>query len=129
VHLIGIHISAECRIRASVIPAEAGIHTEGTVKTYYLYILASGKNGTIYIGMTNDLLRRVHEHKHNMVAGFTAKYDVHMLVYYEMGGDVRAVIEREKQLKKWNRQWKINLIEKANPTWRDLYPELVVDQQ
>jgi putative endonuclease len=99
------------------------------VKTYYVYILASGKKGTLYIGMTNDLLRRIHEHKHNMVAGFTAKYDVHILVYYEVGGDVRAVIEREKQLKKWNRQWKINLIEKDNPTWRDLYPELVGGQQ
>jgi putative endonuclease len=98
------------------------------VKTYYLYILASGKNGTLYIGMTNDLLRRVHEHKQRLVEGFTAKYDVHILVYYEAGGDVRAVIAREKQLKKWNRQWNINLIEKDNPTWRDLYPELAGDQ-
>jgi putative endonuclease len=77
--------------------------------------------------MANDLLRRVYEHKHNMVEGFTKEYDVHMLVYYEVGGDVRVVIEREKQLKKWNRQWKINLIQKNNPTWRDLYPELVGD--
>jgi putative endonuclease len=99
------------------------------VKTYYVYILASRKYGTLYVGMTNDLLRRVYEHKHNIVAGFTAKYDVHILVYYEVGGDVRAVIEREKQLKKWNRQWKINLIEKENPTWRDLYPELAGDRQ
>jgi putative endonuclease len=95
------------------------------MKTYYVYILASKKNGTLYIGMTNDLLRRVYEHKHNIIEGFTSQYNVHLLVYYETGSDVRAVIEREKRLKKWNRQWKINLIEKDNPAWRDLYPEFV----
>lgn len=95
------------------------------MKAYYLYILASRKNGTLYIGMTNDLLRRVYEHKNKLIEGFTTKYNVHILVYYEEGNDVGAVIEREKQVKKWNRQWKINLIEKSNPTWRDLYSELL----
>lgn len=95
------------------------------MKTYYVYILASGKHGTLYIGMTNDLLRRVEQHRQHLIPGFTAKYQVTDLVYYESGNDVNAVIAREKQLKKWKREWKIDLIEQSNPAWRDLYPELV----
>jgi len=95
------------------------------MKTYYVYILASERNGTLYMGMTNDLLRRVYEHKHRLIEGFSARYNVHDLVYYEEGNDIRAVIQREKQLKKWNREWKIKLIERSNPTWRDLYAELL----
>ena len=91
---------------------------------YYIYIIASQRNGTLYIGVTNSLLRRIYEHKCGLVEGFTKKYKVHILVYYEKYNDVRNAIEREKILKKWNRKWKINLIQKDNPEWRDLYSEL-----
>ena len=93
--------------------------------SYYVYILASHRNGTLYIGVTNGLLKRVHQHKNKEIAGFTKKYNVDKLVYFETCGDVMAAIVREKQLKHWNRLWKIELIEKSNPTWRDLYPELL----
>ncbi|NQT73243.1 MAG: GIY-YIG nuclease family protein [Chloroflexi bacterium] len=95
------------------------------MKKYYVYILASQRNGTLYIGVTNDLLRRVYQHKTDQVEGFTSKYEVHQLVYYEECGDIHAAIAREKQLKKWNRQWKMNLIEKSNPNWRHLYYDLL----
>jgi len=94
------------------------------MKYYYVYILASKKNGTLYIGMTNNLLQRVYQHKNNLVEGFTKKYHIHNLVYYEQGTDVTKMISREKQLKAWKRQWKIELIEKSNPEWKDLYLEL-----
>jgi putative endonuclease len=95
------------------------------MKDYYVYILASKKNGTLYIGVTSNLIKRVYEHKNNLVEGFTSKYQVHHLVYYEHTNDVRIALEREKRLKKWKRQWKIELIEKNNPEWRDLYDDLV----
>lgn len=82
------------------------------------------KNCTLYIGMTNDLIKRVYQHKNNLADGFTKKYNVHNLVYYEIHNDVCYAITREKQLKKWNRQWKIELIEKNNPEWEDLYNNL-----
>lgn len=112
---------------------QSGIHEcEGILrasvtrmKDYYVYILASKKNGTRYIGVTNDLRRRVYEHKNDLVPGFTSKYQVHSLVYYEQTNDVQSALEREKRLKKWNRQWKIELIENNNPKWRDLYDELL----
>ena len=94
-------------------------------KQYYVYILASKKNGTLYIGVTSDLVKRVYEHKENLVDGFTKKHDVHTLVYYEATTDVESAIKREKQLKHWNRAWKVALIEKGNPLWRDLYEELL----
>ncbi len=81
--------------------------------------------GTLYIGVTNDLLRRVFEHKEGKTKGFTSKYGLNKLVYYDESGDVNAAIRREKQLKKWNRQWKINLIEELNPNWNDLYQRLI----
>jgi len=87
---------------------------------YYVYILASKKGGTLYIGVTNNLIKRIWEHKHNITEGFTKKYSVHLLVYYESYPDIKLAIEREKNLKKWNRSWKIQLIEKANPLWNDL---------
>jgi putative endonuclease len=90
-------------------------------KQYFVYILASKKNGTLYLGMTNDLNKRVYQHKNNLADGFTKKYNVHNLVYYEIHNDVYNAITREKQLKKWNRQWKIELIETNNPEWNDLY--------
>lgn len=88
---------------------------------YYVYILSSGKNGTLYIGVTNDLKRRVWEHKHDLLKGFTREYGVHNLVYCEQTEDIETAILREKQLKKWNRNWKIKLINTKNPDWRDLY--------
>ncbi len=90
------------------------------MKEYYVYILASGKNGTIYTGMTNNLLRRVDEHKQHVAKGFTNKYSVVNLVFYEQTTSVETAIQREKQLKRWNRAWKIALIEAQNPDWRDL---------
>lgn len=92
---------------------------------YYVYILASKRNGTLYVGVTSDLLKRVYEHKNNLVEGFTQKYNVHTLVYFEQSIDVAAAIKREKQLKKWKRAWKVELIEKENPSWKDLYEEII----
>jgi len=89
-----------------------------------VYISASRRNGTLYVGVASDLLRRVWQHKSDVAGGFTKKYGVHMLVYYEMRANVIEAIRREKQLKKWNRAWKIELIEKKNPQWRDLYAGL-----
>jgi len=94
------------------------------MKQYYVYILASKKNGTLYIGVTNNLLKRVYEHKNNLIAGFTKKYSVHNLVYYEAYSNIHDAIAREKRMKKWERSWKIELIKKANPQWEDLYDNL-----
>ena len=91
---------------------------------YYTYILASKPRGTLYIGVTNDLIRRVHQHRNDLIEGFTKRYCVHMLVHYEQCKDVSAAIWQEKRLKKWNRSWKISLIESQNPEWRDLYVDL-----
>jgi putative endonuclease len=93
-------------------------------KSYYIYILASERNGTLYIGVTNDLLRRVYEHRNDLVEGFTKKYQVHRLVYYEQADDIYGAIQREKQLKAWKRQWKMRLIDEMNPEWEDLYEKL-----
>jgi len=90
-------------------------------RQYYVYILASRIGGTLYIGVTSNLVRRVYEHREKFVEGFTRKYDVTKLVYFEAHSDVEAAIMREKQMKKWNRAWKIRLIEEANPNWDDLY--------
>ena len=87
--------------------------------------MASGKNGTLYVGMTNDIIRRVYEHRNNKIEGFTSKYNIKNLVYYESTNDVNSAIEREKQIKNWHRQWKINLVEKNNPEWKDLYNTLI----
>jgi len=95
------------------------------MKNYYVYMLASGRNGTLYTGITSDLLKRAWEHKNKVVEGFTKEYDVNRLVYYECHDDPESAILREKQIKKWNRQWKINLIEKENSGWKDLYDDLV----
>ncbi len=91
---------------------------------YYTYILASKPNGTLYVGVTKDLIKRVYEHKNDFVEGFTKKYSVHTLVYYEIFDDINNAISREKTLKNYKRQWKINLIEKDNPDWKDLYFDL-----
>jgi putative endonuclease len=92
---------------------------------YYIYILASKKNGTLYIGVTSDLTRRIYEHKNDFAQGFTKKHSIHDLVYFEVTESIESAIEREKRLKKWNRTWKINLIEKSNPDWNDLYFDLI----
>jgi len=94
-------------------------------KNYYVYILVSRRNGTLYVGVTSDLLKRIWEHKNKLVKGFTEKYSVSKLVYYEQFKDVEYAIRREKRLKKYNRKWKFALIEKLNPDWRDLYEELI----
>ena len=90
-----------------------------------VYILASERNGTLYTGVTSDLVQRVYQHKNNLVEGFTQKYGVHTLVYYEIHENMETAITREKHIKNWKRQWKIELIEKANKTWRDLYNDLI----
>ena len=90
-----------------------------------VYILASKRNGTFYTGVTSDLIKRVWQHKNNQVEGFTQKYGVHQLVYFEQHEEMNAAITREKQIKKWNRAWKLRLIEENNPEWRDLYEELL----
>jgi len=95
------------------------------LRYYYVYLLASQKNGTIYIGVTNHLGRRVFEHKFGVIPGFTHQYGVHQLVYYEKFTDILLAIKREKQLKNWKRQWKIDLIKEANPEWKDLYKTLL----
>ncbi len=94
------------------------------MKTYYVYILASKKNGTLYIGVTSDLIRRLYEHRKGLIEGFSKKYIVHQLVYFEHTNDVYSAIGREKCLKRWKREWKIRLIEETNPEWRDLSEEL-----
>lgn len=91
-----------------------------------VYILASQRHGTLYIGVTSDLVKRVWEHRNDAVEGFTNKYQVHRLVYYEQHLDMTAAITREKQLEKWNRAWKIELIEHVNPQWRELWSEIAV---
>jgi putative endonuclease len=93
-------------------------------KQYYVYILASHKNGTLYTGFTAGLLARTWSHKNDIVEGFTKKYQVHRLVYYQVFEDRDAALKYEKQLKKWRRQWKLRLIETMNPDWKDLYKDI-----
>lgn len=95
------------------------------MKNPCVYILASSRNGTLYIGVTSDLVKRVWEHKGDFVEGFSKQYGVHTLVYFEFHERMEDAILREKQMKKWNRAWKLRLIEEKNPQWRDLYDELV----
>jgi putative endonuclease len=95
------------------------------MQDYSVYILASNRNGTLYVGSTCDLVRRVYEHKNDLAEGFTKKYAVHTLVYYETGGDNEGALQRERQIKNWHRKWKIALIEKTNPAWRDLYNDIL----
>ena len=95
------------------------------MKTYYVYIMASKRNGTLYLGVTNDLRRRVWQHKNNMHEGFTKRYGVHRLVWFHATDNVGSAILLEKQMKKWNRRWKLRVIEEMNPDWDDLYEELM----
>ena len=90
-----------------------------------VYLLASKRNGTLYVGVTSNLIQRAWQHKNNLVEGFTKRYGIHMLVWYETHDTMQTAIAREKAIKEWKRAWKIELIEKANPAWRDLYETLL----
>ena len=100
------------------------LNKEREVNLFYTYIMASGRNGTLYTGATSDLIKRAWEHKNNLILGFTARYSVHILVYYELHETYIEAARREKRFKNWSRQWKLNLIEKLNPEWSDLYEEI-----
>jgi putative endonuclease len=95
------------------------------MKIFYVYILCNKRNGTLYTGVTSDLIKRIYEHKNNMVDGFTDKYNVHHLVWYENHMTAESAITREKQIKKWNRKWKLELIDRNNPEWKDLYESIL----
>jgi len=109
-----------------VIPAKAGTHLPGggMSKTYYVYILTNRKNGALYIGVTGDLIARIWQHREGLVEGFTKRYGIGRLVHIEPFDDVRLAIAREKAMKKWRRAWKIELLERDNPDWDDLYLKL-----
>jgi putative endonuclease len=96
----------------------------GRQRIYYVYILASRIGMTLYIGVTNDLIRRIYEHREKLAEGFTKKYGVVRLVYFEQYNDIEVAIRREKRLKKWNRAWKVRVVEENNPNWEDLYPSI-----
>jgi len=95
------------------------------MKKYYVYILASKRNGTLYIGITSDLIKRIWQHKQKLIKGFTKKYNIVRLVYFEESDNSHGAIKREKNLKAWKRSWKIKLIERKNPDWKDLYNEII----
>jgi putative endonuclease len=109
---------------AGAIDAHASIKGSSGGQMYYVYIMASARNGTLYIGVTNDIARRAWQHREGLVPGFTEQYGVKILVHIEAFEDVREAIARETRLKKWKRAWKINLIEQDNPDWLDLYESL-----
>ena len=94
------------------------------MKNGFVYILASKRNGTLYVGVTSDIVKRIWEHKNDLVEGFSRQHRVHSLVWFESHESIEAAIVREKQIKKWNRMWKLSLIEKLNPEWRDLYDDI-----
>jgi putative endonuclease len=95
------------------------------VEDSYIYIMASKNRGTLYTGVTSNLIKRIYEHRNGLIEGFTKKYNVHMLVYYEVFSEINYALKREKQLKNWHRDWKVNLIENVNPYWQDLYLSIV----
>jgi putative endonuclease len=105
---------------AGLVPAIHVLHHEGMVGGY-VYILASAPNGILYVGLTNDLVRRVYEHRNGLIAGFTKKYSVKRLVYFERYEEIQAAIQREHNMKHWPRKWKVRLILAGNPEWNDLY--------
>jgi putative endonuclease len=107
-----------------LVPAKAG--TQGPNMSFFVYMLASRRNGTLYVGMTDDLIRRTWEHKNGVVPGFTRKYEVKLLVWYEVHESRETAFQRERQIKKWKRVWKLEAIEQSNPGWRDLDDELML---
>ena len=90
-----------------------------------VYILANKRNGALYVGVTSNLVKRIWEHKNKVVEGFTERYDIHLLVWYELHATMESAIQREKRMKKWNRKWKLELIERLNPDWQDLYHSIL----
>ena len=109
-------------VKHLVIPAKAGIRQRSmNEKKFYVYILAKERDSTFYVGVTSDLLKRISEHKMEVTDGFTKKYDIKKLVYYEVYDDAENAIRREKRLKKWNRPWKMRVIEEMNPEWKNLF--------
>jgi putative endonuclease len=94
------------------------------MKNFYVYIFCSKQNGTLYTGVTSNLVKRVYEHKNNLADGFTRKYSVHLLIWYEVHQTAESAITREKQIKTWKRSWKLKLIEEHNPEWNDLYESI-----
>ena len=105
--------------------AESREKGKAVSKQPVVYILASKRNGTLYIGVTSDLVKRIWEHKNNLIEGFTKRYGVHHLVWYELYESMESAIEREKRLKEWKRAWKLELIESSNPNWQDLYDTII----
>jgi putative endonuclease len=103
---------------------EPGIQQRNGLYVFYVYLLASRKQGTLYLGVTRDLVRRIYQHREKLTPGFSSRYDIRRLVWFEVYDDPVNAIEREKEIKKWRRAWKIALIEKDNPDWKDLYPEI-----
>jgi putative endonuclease len=91
---------------------------------YHVYIMTSKRNGSLYVGSTSELKKRVYQHKNDLVEGFTKRYKIHMLVYFEEHADAYQAVTRERQIKKWKREWKLNVIEEFNPLWKDLYDEI-----
>jgi putative endonuclease len=108
-----------------VIPAKAGIQMK-MHKNPCVYMLASRRNGTLYVGVTSNLPKRIWEHKNDVVEGFTRRYGVHTLVWCELHATMESAIEREKAIKEWKRRWKLDLIERVNPDWRDLYDDIAI---
>ena len=98
------------------------------MKSYYIYIMASERNGTLYIGVTNDLTRRVYEHKNNLLDGFTKNHNIKLLVYFEIYDNIEEALKREKNMKAWQRSWKMRIIEEQNPHWNDLYDQITGSQ-
>jgi putative endonuclease len=112
-------------LQRAVIPAQSGIQgLDQMDKQPCVYLMASKKNGTLYVGITSDLIKRISQHKSGSLGGFTKRYAVNRLVWYELHGTMESAITREKRIKNWRRAWKLNLIEKDNPKWQDLYEEI-----
>jgi len=111
-------------VMPGLVPGIQGLQTQSMKKCFYVYLMASGRNGTLYCGVTSNIVRRVHEHKTGAVEGFTSRYEVKQLVWIEDAADATAAIQREKTIKAYPRAWKINLVEENNPLWRDLYDDL-----
>ena len=97
---------------------------DGEAARFFVYVMANKRNGTIYIGVTNDLARRVYEHRNKLIKGFTSRYGLRMVVYYEVHQSILTALQRETSLKRWPRKWKLDLIESMNPQWRDLYEDI-----
>ncbi len=121
--MIGLTLVGATNYSPPLTPAKAGVQGRSPM-SFFVYILASRRNGTLYVGMTDDLVKRVWMHKEEVLPGFTKDYGVKLLVWYEVHDSRESAFIRERQIKKWNRAWKLELIEKTNPSWCDLYDEI-----